>query len=543
MSDQPPTNSRKPRNWPSIVGTVEARASKGLGLLEDITRLISEWVWEADVEGRLTYASERVTEVLGYTPLELMGKRFVDFGAFVNDKGEQIDPDLNGPFRELLFRTQSRDGRETLFLISGLPSYDRKTWKIEGYCGTAEDITKLKKEENTLRIAREEADKANLAKSEFLSSMSHELRTPLNGILGFAQLLEFDPANPLNEDQKDKTDQILKSGNHLLALIDEVLELAQIEAGKVSIDIEDVLVNGVFDECLPLISVMAEKWNITLNHDSGKCENYLVRADSMRLRQILLNLMSNAVKYNRVNGSISTSASVIQGGMMRIAVADTGPGIPQDKQSGLFEPFNRMGHESSEIEGTGIGLTITKELIQLMGGSIGFESEVGKGTTFWIDIPLAEKVLDVPEDANSGETTTSIDPCAPIGDDTENYVVLYVEDNTANLALMENIIDMVPNLKMISTHTAEVGIAMAEAEQPDLILMDINLPGISGIEALNRLKEAERTQTIPVIAVSASAMPDEIKKAMTAGFEAYITKPLQIEKLFQAMQTALSAHR
>lgn len=541
MTDARSPFTRQTRSWPSVTGNPEQRASKGLSRLEDITRLISEWVWEADNEGRLTYASERVTEVLGWLPLQMQGKTFFELGTFVDEHGNAVTPNLEKPFRELMFKTTSHKGEERFLQVSGLPFYDRDTWALEGYCGTAEDITKQLRMLDEMGRAKLEAEKANLAKSEFLSSMSHELRTPLNGILGFAQLLNYDPTNPLSEKQKDKTDQITKSGNHLLTLIGQVLELAQIEAGKVALHIEDVNVRALVDECIAIIQPMADKRAITVKCDTKLCAEVFVRADTTRLKQVVLNLLSNAVKYNSNGGSITITVHPASGGMVHIAVTDTGLGIDEDKQNNLFKPFERLGHEASTIEGTGIGLTITQKLMHMMDGKIGFESRANEGSTFWVDLPLAEAVQAAPVKNNGDGELDRLDLSAPVGNPAVHYTALYVEDNPANLALVEQILGAAPNIRMISTHTAELGIEMAEAQRPDLILMDINLPGISGIEALKRLRATDATRHIPVIAISAAAMPQDVAKGKEAGFETYLTKPLRIDAFMQAIKKALEA--
>lgn len=402
------------------------------------------------------------------------------------------------------------------------------------------DITRHVQIEHELRNAIDVADSANQAKSEFLSSMSHELRTPLNGILGFAQLLEYSPSTPLTEMQKDHTDQIIKSGNHLLGLIDQVLELAKIEAGKVSLSLESLPICAVCEESTPLIKTMADKKGITLIQDRGNCEKVHVRADHTRLTQVFLNLLSNAVKYNRDGGSITVATHVTNSGMVHIAVTDTGLGIPEDKQGGIFQPFERLGQEASNIEGTGIGLTVTRELIHLMNGKIGFESEVGKGTTFWFEVPqVHEKALDDQRGQVSKLMAMPNDLDIALGDAERTYVILYVEDNPANLVLMEQIIDIVPNLKLISAPTAELGIEMATSHRPDLTLMDINLPGMSGIEALADLKKQATTCDIPVIAVTAAAMPDQIEMGMQQDFLTYVTKPIQVDSFLKTLREAL----
>ena len=512
----------------------------------DFAMSASDWFWEMGPDNRLTYLSERFGEVTGVSRGLVLGMTRHEFVAASEieknlDKWNAHTRDLEAqrPFHNFEYNIVRKDGSQASISVSGMP-YFSSEGEFLGYRGAGVDVTARKRAEADLRNAKEEADRANLAKSEFLSSMSHELRTPLNGILGFAQLLEYDPAAPLTEDQKDKADQIIKSGHHLLELIDQVLDLARVEAGKVAISIEDLDVCEVIDECVPLIATMADKGGISFIYDKNDCFDVLVRGDRTRLKQVLLNLLSNAVKYNHVEGSITVSAQVSNANMVRITVADTGFGIAEDQQAKLFVPFERLGHETSEIEGTGIGLTVTRELIHLMEGEIGFESEIGKGSSFWIDIPLVQLVLDdEEEDVAPVVTAETIDLCLPIVGAKKNYVVLYIEDNPANLRLMEQIINMVPNLELISTHTAELGIEMAEAQHPDLILMDINLPGISGLEALHLLKKKKETHNIPVIAVTAAAMSHQVSEGMKQGFLTYLTKPLQVKKLLGTIHETL----
>jgi len=397
--------------------------------------------------------------------------------------------------------------------------------------GIRVDITELKE-------AKEAAEEANQAKSDFLSAMSHELRTPMNAILGFGQMLEFNPKEPLTKAQKDCVDYILKGGQHLLVLINDILDLAKIEAGKVELSIEDVSSALILDECLPLIASMAEKRGIDISVPGPVAEVPSVRADYTRLKQVLLNLMSNAVKYNRKNGKVTISFEEAAGNMLRIAVTDTGEGIPEDQQSELFKPFSRLGAENSEIEGTGIGLVVSKNLIEIMNGAVGLKSEVGKGSTFWIELPLAQR--------DHGEAAATI-AAATAQVEAEGRLpgmsgtLLYVEDNPENLELMELIVSRVEGLSMISTHTGELGIELARAEKPDVIILDINLPGMNGIEVLKKLRGYEDTKNTPILALSAAATERDIKKGMDAGFLKYLTKPIQVTDVVDAIKTALEA--
>ena len=389
------------------------------------------------------------------------------------------------------------------------------------------DITELKQ-------AKEAADNANQAKSEFLSSMSHELRTPMNAILGFGQMLDFNPKEPLTETQRSCVDQIMKGGQHLLELINEILDLSKVEAGKVDLTMEDMVAKIVLNECLTLIGTMAENRGIEVVIGDGFKTDVEVRTDRTRFKQVLLNLMSNAIKYNRENGTIGVDCRKTSGAMLRIDVTDTGEGIPENMLGELFDPFNRLRAEHSEVEGTGIGLTITKRLVETMGGHIGVHSEVGEGSTFWIELPLSERKL---LDEGDIETRAADDEAKLLPEVAAT--VLYVEDNPANLELMELIVERVPGLEMISAHNAELGIELAKKETPDLIILDINLPGMSGIEALKKLQRLKETKDIPIFALSANAMPGDIEKGMEAGFRQYLTKPMKVEEVVNAIKDTL----
>ena len=397
-----------------------------------------------------------------------------------------------------------------------------------------EDVTEQKRAEEGLVAARDEADRANRAKSEFLSSMSHELRTPMNAILGFAQLLENNPENPLDGKQRESVQQILTGGEHLLTLIDDVLNLAQIESGQFSLSIEVTDLEPVFGECLAIARTLTEKRGITVIDRTQDQDIPWVLIDATRFRQVLLNLLSNAVKYNRDEGSVILKADETADGMVRVSVTDTGPGIPREKQDQLFQPFSRLGLEATDIQGTGIGLNITKELVELMAGRIGFESAPGKGSTFWVEVPMAE----------DGEKTKRKDKRSSPSQGAEaqlkpGHTLLYVEDNPANLKLMETLIERVPEMHMFSAHTGELGLELAAAHKPDVILMDINLPGIDGIEALHRLKESPETRDIPVIALTSNAMSRDVEEGLKAGFHRYLTKPIRIEEVTSALESAL----
>ncbi|HWS03749.1 MAG TPA: ATP-binding protein [Gammaproteobacteria bacterium] len=384
-----------------------------------------------------------------------------------------------------------------------------------------------------LESAKSVAEKANLAKSEFLSSMSHELRSPLNAILGFAQLLEADTHTPLTPPQKESIGQILKAGWYLLDLINEILDLALIESGKLSLSHEPISLTDVMTDCQAMIETQAKKHDI---HITFPCIEmpYFVYADRTRVKQVLLNLLSNAIKYNRIGGTVSVDCSVISQERIRISITDTGVGLSPEQLEQLFQSFNRLGQEDSAEEGTGIGLVVSKRLIELMGGTIGVKSTVGSGSVFWIELQLTvepQHVFDT--DALAAPVS------APLENNMRTRTLLYVEDNPANLMLVEQLIARRPDMRLLSASDAKLGITLARTQQPEIILMDINLPGISGVEALQLLREDPLTKHIPVIAISANAMPHDIRKGMESGFFRYLTKPIKVNEFMNTLDVAL----
>ncbi|MBJ7221735.1 MULTISPECIES: ATP-binding protein [unclassified Brenneria] len=390
------------------------------------------------------------------------------------------------------------------------------------------DITRQKEGERALKVAKIEAERANRAKSEFLSSMSHELRTPMNAILGFSQILAFD--EQLNDDQLDNVTEILKAGRHLLELINDVLDLAKIESGVVSLSIEAVDLSALMRDCRQLIQPLAADRQITLCLDVP--EQLTVSADPVRFKQVLLNLLSNAIKYNNAGGEVRIALETRQNGL-RIAVVDTGNGIARERMGELFQPFNRLDEERGAIEGSGIGLVITRRLIDAMGGRIGVESVPGKGSRFWVELPLADPRLP-PTEARPAAARPR-----PFIDGQRRHCILYIDDNPVNLKLVAQILDKLRHIQLVAMHTPEEGIEYAVTHQPDLILLDINLPGMDGYEVLALFKSHVRLRHVPVFAVSANVMPQDIERGMAAGFADYLTKPLDIGRFLASIDAHL----
>jgi CheY-like chemotaxis protein/two-component sensor histidine kinase len=363
--------------------------------------------------------------------------------------------------------------------------------------------------------------------------MSHELRSPLNAILGFAQLMESDSPPPTPA-QGESIIQILKAGWYLLELINEILDLATIESGKLSMSIEPVSLNDLLRECHSMIEPLAQRRGIRMTFPRGDA-SFCVNADRTRFKQVLINLLSNAIKYNRVAGSVTVecTANSASGGI-RVTVTDTGAGLPPEKLAQLFQPFNRLGQEVNGVEGTGIGLVVSKRLVELMEGVIGVESNMGVGSVFWVELPSTAPVVLPPPVENTTAAEQAAETPAGV------HTILYVEDNPANLQLVERLISRRKDIRLLSAMDGNLGVELARACRPDVILMDINLPGISGIEALKILREDKTTAHIPVVALSANAMPRDIQKGLDAGFFRYLTKPIKVSELMDTLNGALA---
>ena len=492
---------------------------------------LGHWAWSED-EDRLVKASSEYARILGLPAEQVLSdyatRTQVNETIHADDRERYWDviaeSDENVKSYAIDYRLIRPSGEVRYVREVGEPVVDEEG-KIVRAVGTLQDITQIKEAEIEIMAARDEAEFANNAKSEFLSRMSHELRTPLNAVLGFSQLLELDKDH-LTEEQEEGISHIIAGGKHLLHLIDEVLDIARVDSGNLEISMEAVSLDQALGEAMLLINPLAAKHNISLGELSNN--GFRVFADERRLKQVLVNLLSNAVKYNRAGGTVQVSYDAIEDGLLRIAVSDTGLGIRPEDHASLFEPFTRVSGSVHSAEGTGIGLTITKKLVELMGGVVGFDSEYGEGTTFWVVLPAAPELDEAGTEAES--TTPPV-----ISDQLKNLKILYVEDIPINTELMRQLIRRITGSDLLCATNARDGIEIAKTEKPDLILMDISLPGMDGFEALDVLQTDDDTAHIPVIAVTALATREQVDRAQESAFKHYLIKPVMVNQLIAAL--------
>jgi PAS domain S-box-containing protein len=495
-------------------------------------------IMTTDPAGIITDVNKQMELLTDCTRDELIGAPFKNFFTDPDRAEAAIRLVLNEKKvsnYELTART--REGLETVVSYNATTFYDRER-NLQGVFAAARDVTERKRLDGVLEVknaeleaARTLAEKANAAKSDFLSSMSHELRTPLNAILGFVQLMELDTPTS-SELQLGRISQILRAGWHLLNLINEILDLTRIEARQIQHYMEPVHLGEMLSECQGMIEPQAQQNGIAMHFEPMDMP-LLVLADSTRLKQVFINLLTNAIKYNRPQGSVEVLCSIRPHMRVRVSIRDTGLGLRPDQQGQLFQAFNRLGQESGGVEGTGIGLVVAKQLVELMGGTIGVQSTVGEGSVFWVELDT----VDGPQ--------ASLD-CGDLNPDLPAVTwakgersLLYVEDNPANMQLMEQIIERQPNIRLLKASTGHAAIEMARSALPDVILLDINLPGISGFEILKLLREDALTAHIPALAISANAMESDIRRGQEAGFLQYLTKPIKVDELLHAVNAAL----
>jgi two-component system, sensor histidine kinase and response regulator len=484
------------------------------------------------LDERFLHANARLCQMLGYSDLELKGKTSeeITFAEDVEDGKKLAQELLNGTARFTGEKRFVQKSGEVLW-VSRTASVIRDEHNIpRHFIIMVEDITQRRSAAIALQQAKDEAERANSAKSEFLSRMSHELRTPLNAILGFSQVLE---RQELPLIQRERVGHIYRAGQHLLSLINEVLEIARIETGKIQLSVEPVCVGDALSEVLDIIRPLASQRRIQIERNDFVSTETNVLADRQRLKQVLLNILSNAVKYNRDGERIVITAEQ-RTANLRVTVADNGPGIPADKRNRLFGAFDRLGAENTGTQGTGLGLALSKRLTEAMGGRIG-ESKPDKGASFWIEFPIVASPRE--RLVNSGRTT--VVPFASVG--PKARTLLYIEDNVSNLTLIEHLLADQQPIKLISAMQGFLGLELAARHRPDLILLDLHLPDMSGSEVLDRLKSDARTCSIPVIVLSADATKSQVDRLIAAGACDYLTKPLDVDRFLKVVEQQLQA--
>lgn len=511
--------------------TLRKKAEEETRKLQMVVEQSPSSVVITDIQGTIEYVNPAFEKITGYCFIDVVGQnpRILQSGKTSETvfktlwevisagkiwHGEFINKKKNGEFYE-----------ENVLIIP----IKNLAGNITNFVAVKENITELKR-------AQIQAEGANRAKSNFLSRMSHELRTPLNAINGFSQLMLKSKKNPLNEKQQNMAQQISTAGNHLLQLINEVLDLARIESGEFALSLEMVDPQLAIDECLALIEPMALKRAVIVSDQNGSGLP-MIRADFIRVKQVLLNLISNAVKYNDAGGTVDIQCSVDDPGFLRFVIVDDGFGIAEQKQKDMFTPFTRMVENPDEIEGTGIGMTISKQLVETMGGMIGFTSQIGIGSTFWFTIPLCTKTQD--SDKLVKTTSTRLINSNSSTGDAAIKQILYIEDNAVNAAFMDALFDDLPGYRLDIATTGEAGVVLALKNEPSLVLLDLNLPGIDGFQVFRQLKKDPKTEDIPIVAVSADAMEQTINKVTKIGFNGYLSKPVDVDLLHNTIADVL----
>ena len=497
-----------------------ARLRESEGRLHTVLAAAPVVLFATDAQGVFTFSEGKGLEPFGYQPGERVGQSFTET--------YRDDATISGAYRQAL-------AGEPVEVEAVIKDYamdmrlapTRTTdGAITGVTGVCLDVSAAKLARENLQAAKAEAERANNAKSEFLSRMSHELRTPLNAVLGFAQLLELSSFDPENA---ESVQQILKAGRHLLALIDEVLDISRIETGRLDITLEPLGVHEMADTALKLLDPLARPRGITMENAVGVPGAYLL-ADKLRFHQSLLNLLANAVKFNRDGGSVRVSVEP-HGERVRVLVSDTGPGIGEEDLPKLFTPFERLDANERNIDGSGIGLALCKRLVESQGGEIGVRSRLGKGSVFWLDLPAAA----APAAPAAAAPREVVPEERPAGAADRRTVVLYIEDNVSNFTLVETLFKRYPQVELIASMQGALGVEMARRHWPALILLDLQLPDIRGDEVLRRLQADPITRGIPVVMLSADATPPQIERLLAAGARAYLTKPLDLRKFLSVV--------
>ncbi len=512
----------------AVEGQLESYA-----LLHAVIEGSNDSIFVKDLKGRYLMINSAGARQRGTVVDNVIGKTDADF--FLPEVAEEIRVSdrrvLEAGETQTYEQNLVEDGKRQTFLITkGI--HRTPQGEAIGVVGMSRDITERQQQAEALHTAKEEADLANRAKSEFLSRMSHELRTPLNAILGFGQILEM---RPLASEERAAVTQILRGGWHLLDLVNEVLEISRVEAGHLELSLEPIALADLVKGACDLVRPLADQRHIRLEeNEMHLCEQY-VMADQQRLKQVLINLLSNAIKYNATGGEVEVSCQQQSNGCIRIAVRDTGHGLSAGEIERLFTPFERLNAANSDVEGSGLGLALSQGLIQAMGGGIGVESVEGQGSIFWVELPEAVAPLQTLE-----ELPPEIFESQPVRSSDHNYTVLSIEDNLSNLWLLEAILTRRPEINLLAAMQGSVGLDLARQHVPDLILLDLNLPDMTGAQVLEQLRNSEVTSHIPVIVISADATPTQIERLLRAGAKDYLTKPLNVAKFLRTLDETLA---
>jgi PAS domain S-box-containing protein len=498
--------------------------------LAAIVRSSDDAILSVTLDGIVTSWNPGAERLYGYTAAEMIGQPIANLipAHRVGEEWSILQDILSDGTRTRYETERTRKDGTMLQVSLTVSPIKNRDGEIVAASSIARDITDQKRAEESVRRARAEAERANRAKSEFLSRMSHELRTPLNAILGFGQLLAMDG---LDSNQREGVQQILKAGDHLLQLINEVLDISRIEAGGLSLSVEPVAVAEAVGEALDLVRPLAAERNVVLSGGAASARES-VQADRQRLKQVLLNLLANAVKYNRDGGTVRIDVTRVGEECVRISVADTGPGISRESLERLFSPFERLGADQLYVEGTGLGLALSKGLVEAMGGRLGVDSRVGEGSTFWVELPVAERQGERLDDELPAQRHAE-DESAP------ERTVLYIEDNLSNLKLVEGVLSRRPSISLIPAMQGGLGLELAREHPCDLILLDLHLPDLPGSEVLARLLANPATSEIPVVVLSADATPGQVERMLDQGAREYLTKPLDVQRLLEVLDELL----
>ena len=504
-------------------------------------------------EGTITSWNQGASRLYGYTAEEVIGRPIsvlIPSGKY-NGESAVLEKIRRGEYVDHFETTRQRKDRTLVDVSLTISPLKDPEGRIIGASKIARDVTERKQAELALKQARDElenrvterttdlvmaiedADRANRAKSEFLSRMSHELRTPLNAILGFGQILNKQELTPL---QKESVQYILKGGRHLLDLINEVLDIARVEAGRMELSVEPIALEDIVPEACALVRPLATERQVRLEVDLSTLSAMHVLADRQRLKQVLINLLSNGIKYNHPGGRVDVYCYLLEGAneKIRIAVRDTGPGIPADLLPKLFTPFERLGAANSDVEGTGLGLALSQRLVTAMGGTLQVESVVGEGSRFMVELPCAPALAD----AHEGLRISSDEQVATVSE-RHTYTILSIEDNVSNVHLLEAILSSRPEITLLAAMQGSVGLDLARQHLPDLILLDLHLPDIAGWDVLTRLQQSTVTRDIPVIVISADATSSQRERLLNDGARAYLTKPLGIDQFLRTIDEIL----